>query len=360
MIQPSVPLALNELCDRIAARTGGRLVCEITGGDASMPIYGIAPLDSASEGTVAFLAQPQYREEAKASKASALVLTSADKDAMWKDEDPKRLLVLCRNPYAWFAEALHILYPEVRPAAGVHPSAVIEPGAKVDASCIIESGAVIRAGAVLAKDVWVGANSVVAEGVSIGEGTHLYPNVNIYYGCKIGARCILHSGCVIGADGFGFAPLDDIYVKIPQVGSVQIGDDVEIGANTCIDRGALKNTTVGDGTKIDDLVMIGHNCVIGKNCVLSGRTGLAGSTIIGDNCMIGGGAGFAGHLKVPSKTIIGGGAGVPHTIEEPGYYAGYIPAMPHKEFYNILSVLKKLPEIRRKIKRLEAKINEEK
>lgn len=181
--------------------------------------------------------------------------------------------------------------------------------------------------------------------------------ISIYYGCRIGRRNIIHSGAVIGADGFGFAPLDRQYVKIPQIGAVETGDDVEIGANTCIDRGALQNTTIGQGTKIDDLVMIGHNCQVGKNVVLSGRTGLAGSTIIGDNVQAGGGSGFAGHLKVAAGSIIGGGAGVPSSIEKPDYYAGYMPAMPHREFYNILSVIKRLPEMRRQLKHLAEKVD---
>lgn len=359
MIVPSAPMSLTELCDKIFKLSGDRLQSAISAGGENVTIKAIAPLEYGSEGDVAFLANPKYRDAAKACKASALVITEADKTAMWGEEDPGRVLVLCRNPYAWFALALQVLYPLAEKGPEVAPTAVIEDGAVVDPTCVIESGAVIRSGAKIGARTRIGANSCIAEGVTIGEDCHIYPNVNVYYGVKIGNRCTLHAGCVIGADGFGFAPLDNVYVKIPQVGSVEIGDDVEIGANTCIDRGALQNTKIGNGTKIDDLVMIGHNCQIGNNCVISGRSGLAGSTNIGDNCMIGGGAGFAGHLSIPAGTIIGGGAGVPSTIEKAGYYAGYMPAMPHKEFFNILSVLKRLPDMRRQLKRIESQISKQ-
>lgn len=357
MIHKTEPITLIDLVDRIKELSNDTLLSLISANGQNEKIHMIAPLETAGNGDVAFLASPKYREEAKNCKATALVLTEEDKQAIWGSKEPGRITVITRNPYAWFAYALQILLPEIKPEPGISPRAIIEEGAEVDPSATIEAGAVIKAGAKIAANVWIGANSVIAEGVEIGEGSHLYPNVNVYYGCRLGRRNVIHSGAVIGADGFGFAPLDKSYVKIPQVGIVVTGDDVEIGANTCIDRGALNNTTIGAGTKIDDLVMIGHNCKIGNNVVLSGRVGLAGSTTIGDNCQAGGGAGFAGHLSVPAGTIIGGGAGVPGTIETPGYYAGYMPALPHKEFFNILSVIKRLPDMRRSLKRLEAKVD---
>lgn len=357
MIQQTEPLTLLELVDRIKERSNDVLLSTITANGGKAIIKSIAPLEMAGEGDVAFLANSKYREEAKACKATALVITEEDKKAIWGEEDPERILVVTRNPYAWFAYALQIIFPTTKPEPGIDTRAVIEDGAVIAPSATVEAGAVIRKGAKIGEKCFIGANSVIGEGVEIGEGSHIYPNVNIYYGCKIGRRNVIHSGAVIGADGFGFAPLDRSYVKIPQIGAVVTDDDVEIGANTCIDRGALNNTTIGQGTKIDDLVMIGHNCQIGKNVVLSGRTGLAGSTIIGDNVQAGGGSGFAGHLKVAAGTIIGGGAGVPGSIDKPGYYAGYLPAMPHREFFNILSVLKRLPEMRRQLKHLAQKVD---
>lgn len=357
MIHKTGPITLIDLVDRIKELSNDTLLSTISANGQNEKINMIAPLETAGHGDVAFLASPKYREEAKNCKATALVLTEEDKQAIWGDKDPERITVITKNPYAWFAYALQVMLPEIKPESGISPKATIEDGAQVDPTATVEAGVVIKAGAKIGAKAWIGANSVIAEGVEIGEGTHLYPNVNIYYGCKIGRRNVIHSSAVIGADGFGFAPLDKMYVKIPQVGIVVTGDDVEIGANTCIDRGALNNTTIGNGTKIDDLVMIGHNCKVGKNVVLSGRVGMAGSTTIGDNCQAGGGAGFAGHLSVPAGTIIGGGAGVPGTIDAPGYYAGYMPALPHKEFFNILSVIKRLPEMRRSLKRVEAKLD---
>ena len=356
MIQKTQPLTLQELVDRIKEKSNDTLLSTISANGEGVKISSIAPLETAGFGDVAFLANSKYRVAAKACKASALVLTEEDKQALWGEQDPDRVVVVTRNPYAWFALALQVVFPEVLPQPGIDSRAVVEEGALVATSATIGPGAVIKKGAVVGEFVVIDANSVIGEGVVVGDHTHIYPNVTIYYGCRIGRRNIIHAGAVLGADGFGFAPLDRRYVKIPQIGAVETADDVEIGANTCIDRGALMNTSIGEGTKIDDLVMVGHNCKVGKNVVLSGRTGLAGSTTIGDNVQAGGGSGFAGHLTVAPGTIIGGGAGVPGSIEKPDYYAGYIPAMPHREFYNILSVMKKLPEMRRQLKHLTAKV----
>ena len=303
MIQQTAPMTLLELVDRIKEKSNDTLLSTISANGGKAEIKSIAPLETAGHGDVAFLANSRYRDAAAACKATALVLTEEDKQAIWGEKEPDRIVVITHNPYAWFAYALQIIFPQEQPEPGVDTRAVVEDGAVIDSTATVEAGA------------------------------------------------------VIGADGFGFAPLDRQYVKIPQIGAVETGDDVEIGANTCIDRGALQNTTIGQGTKIDDLVMIGHNCQVGKNVVLSGRTGLAGSTIIGDNVQAGGGSGFAGHLKVAAGSIIGGGAGVPGTIDKPDYYAGYMPAMPHREFYNILSVIKRLPEMRRQLKHLAEKVD---
>lgn len=357
MIQQTAPMTLLELTDRIKEKSNDTLLSTISANGGKAEIRSIAPLEAAGHGDVAFLANSKYRDEAAACKATALVLTEEDKHAIWGDKEPERIVVVTRNPYAWFAYALQIIFPQIAPEPGIDTRAVVEEGAEIDSTATIEAGAVIRKGAKIGPYCRVGANSVIGEGVVLGEHTNIYPNVTIYYGCRLGRRNIVHSGAVIGADGFGFAPFDRQYVKIPQIGAVETEDDVEIGANTCIDRGALQNTFIGQGTKIDDLVMIGHNCKIGKNVVLSGRTGLAGSTTIGDNVQAGGGSGFAGHLSVAAGTIIGGGAGVPGTIDKPDYYAGYMPAMPHKEFYNILSVIKRLPEMRRQLKHLAAKVD---
>ncbi|MCD8340218.1 MAG: UDP-3-O-(3-hydroxymyristoyl)glucosamine N-acyltransferase [Burkholderiales bacterium] len=352
MIQRSEPITLLDLAERVKELSNGSLLSALSEGSEGTLIQGIAPLETAGDGEVSFLASPKYRDEAKQCHAAALILTEEDKKALWGDEIPPRACVITRNPYAWFAYALQVIFPRDNVTPGIHPGACIDPSAYVAPTARIDKGVVIKAGARIGEHCEILANTVIAEDVVIGDNTKIYPNVSIYYGCRIGKNNIIHSGAVIGADGFGFAPLDLEYVKIPQVGIVETGDNVEIGANTCIDRGALNNTTVGNGSKIDDLVMIGHNCQIGKNVVISGRSGMAGSSIIGDNCQLGGGAGIAGHLSIAPGTIIGANGGVPKTIDKPGYYAGHMPAMPHREFFNILSVIKKLPEMRRQLKRL--------
>lgn len=358
MIQQTAPMTLLELVDRIKEKSNDTLLSTISANGGKAEIKSIAPLETAGHGDVAFLANSKYRDAAGACKATSFGFDRRRQTGdLGRKRSPNVSSVITRNPYAWFAYALQIIFPQEQPEPGVDTRAVVEDGAVIDSTATVEAGVVIRKGAQVGPYCFVGANSVIGEGVVLGEHTRIYPNVTIYYGCRIGRRNIIHSGAVIGADGFGFAPLDRQYVKIPQIGAVETGDDVEIGANTCIDRGALQNTTIGQGTKIDDLVMIGHNCQVGKNVVLSGRTGLAGSTIIGDNVQAGGGSGFAGHLKVAAGSIIGGGAGVPSSIEKPDYYAGYMPAMPHREFYNILSVIKRLPEMRRQLKHLAEKVD---
>ncbi len=356
MIQKPDPVTLSSLTERIEKLSGGRLSSTISNA-ADTLINSIAPLEFAGEGDVSFLASPKYREQAKQCKATALVLTVDDKKAIWGDENPNRICVITRNPYAWFALALQVLLPATKIESGIDPKATIDPSAQVDSTARIEAGVVIGARAKIGANVHIMANTVIGEDVVVGQDSKFYPNVNIYHGCRIGERNIIHSGAVLGADGFGFAPLDGIYIKIPQIGIVETGNDVEIGANTCIDRGALNNTVIGKGTKIDDHVMIGHNCRIGANVVVSGMVGMAGSTVVGDSCQIAGGAGLAGHLTIAAGSIIGADASVKGSLEKPGYYAGFFPVMPHKEAYNTITVLKHLPEMRRQLKQLTLKVD---
>ena len=203
-------------------------------------------------------------------------------------------------------------------------------------------------------DQSVGAHAVIGSGCSIGEGTRLYPRVSIYDGCSIGARCILHSGVVIGADGFGMARDAGAWVKIPQVGGVRIGDDVEVGANTTIDRGALDDTVVGDGVKLDNQIQIGHNCVIGAHTVIAGCTGISGSVTIGRDCMIGGGVGIVGHISIADGVTISGFSFVTKSITQRGTYTSGTPAMPHAEWLRNAAHLRHLDEIVRRMGRKKA------
>jgi UDP-3-O-[3-hydroxymyristoyl] glucosamine N-acyltransferase len=241
---------------------------------------------------------------------------------------------------------------------GVHPQAAIDPSATVPASCHIGPFVYIAAGAVLGERVSIMANATVAAGVRIGDDTVVYPSVSIYADCTIGQRCIIHSGAVIGADGFGFAPdfnaAGGEWVKIPQTGRVQIGDDVEIGASTTIDRGAMSNTVIGSGCKIDNQVQIGHNAVIGKCTVIAGCAGISGSTTIGNYCVIGGYANFAGHLTIADRTTVSGGTSIIRSITEPGqHFTGVYPSMPHAAWEKNSAIARGLDKIRQRLRLLE-------
>ena len=237
--------------------------------------------------------------------------------------------------------------PKVVP--GVHPSAYVDPDAKVAASAVIGPHVSVEAGA------------VVGRGVKLGDDVHLYPNVTVYHGCRLGARVIVHAGTVIGADGFGFAPdftgegdaRTGSWVKIPQVGAVDIADDVEIGANTTIDRGAMADTVIEEGVKIDNLVQIGHNCRIGAYTVIAGCAGIAGSTNIGRHCMIGGAVGIAGHVTLADYVIVTAQSGVSKSLLKPGMYTSAFPAVPHADWNKSAAIMRNLDKMRERIKALE-------
>ena len=208
--------------------------------------------------------------------------------------------------------------------------------------------------AVVGPRAWIGANSVVGVGSVIGADTRLHPNVTVDHHCTIGARCILQSGCVIGGDGFGFAPFEGEWVKIPQIGSVRIEDDVEIGANTAVDRGALDDTVIGKGTKIDNLIQIAHNCRLGEHCVMAGAASMAGSTTLGDHVTVGGAANINGHIKIPSGVTIGPATTVVSYPDDAKLMMGFFPAMPNRDFERSAVLIKQLPQMRKRLKALEA------
>jgi UDP-3-O-[3-hydroxymyristoyl] glucosamine N-acyltransferase len=247
-------------------------------------------------------------------------------------------------------------------AAGVHPSAVVDPGAQVAASAVIGPHAVVEAGAVIGEGVRLDANVTIGRGTQVGEGAHLYPHVTVYHGCKIGPRAIVHAGAVIGSDGFGFAPdfvgegdaRTGTWVKIPQVGGVTIGPDVEIGANTTIDRGAMADTVIEECVKIDNLVQIGHNCRIGAYTVIAGCAGIAGSTTIGRHCMIGGAVGIAGHVTLGDYVIVTAKSGVSKSLPKAGIYTSAFPAVEHGEWNRSAALMRNLEKLRERIKALEA------
>ena len=344
---------IAELAERYSARLAG---------DGKAQVSSFAPLNQAGVGQLAFLANPLYRNEAAASRAAGLIVSEADYEFLVAgDAGNKRSFLIHKNPYALFAriaqEFAQHATPQYQP--GVHPTAVIESGADISDSahigplCVVGKGAKIGARAVLVSQVHVGENA------TIGDDTLLYPNVTIYYNCQVGLRNIIHSGTVIGSDGFGFAP--DLaageWVKVPQTGRVVIGNDVEIGSNTSVDRGAMADTRIDDGCKIDNLVQIAHNAHIGALTVIAGNTAVAGSTTIGKMCMIGGSTSFAGHIQVADRTTISGGTSIMKSIVEPGQqYTSVFPMLPHRDWEKTAVLVRGLDKMRQKIKDLEQQI----
>jgi UDP-3-O-[3-hydroxymyristoyl] glucosamine N-acyltransferase len=272
----------------------------------------------------------------------------------------RRVYFVSKNPYATFARmAQHFakvsspMYP-----SGIHPSAVIDTDATVPSSCHIGPFVHIEAGVKLGERVSIMGNTTIAKGSAIASDTLIYPSVSIYYNTQIGERCIIHSGAVIGADGFGFAPdfsaTGGEWVKIPQTGRVIIGNDVEIGASTTIDRGAMSDTVIGSGTKIDNQVQIAHNVIVGSCCVIAGCAAISGSTKIGNFCIIGGAANFAGHLTIADRTTVSGNTSIIRSITEPGqHYTGVYPSMPHSAWEKNAAILRGLDKIRQRLRLLD-------
>lgn len=284
-------------------------------GDATLRIHAVAPLDAAQTGTLSFIRDAKYRHFLHTTQASALILTP-DLATEYSGN-----CLVNPNPYLAYAKAVTLLNPTCYPPAGIHPCAVIDPTASVDPSCSIGANAVIAAGVRLAAKVIIGAGCVIGRDCVIGEATQLHANVTLYAGTQLGKRCIVHSGAVLGADGFGFAPDQGTWYKIPQIGAVMVGDDVEIGANTCIDRAALGNTVIGNGVKLDNLIQIGHNVQIGEHTAMAACSAVAGSVQIGKHCQIAGMCAIAGHLSITDGVVVTGTSMVAHSITKPGVYS---------------------------------------
>jgi UDP-3-O-[3-hydroxymyristoyl] glucosamine N-acyltransferase len=326
----------------LAARIGAEVV---GGGDAV--VSGVAPIEEAGPGQVTFLANPKYLGFARDSKASAIIASEPVPES-------RAAFLVSDNPYHAFACAIEAFHPPVRPAPGISDRAVVAPssrlGTDVTVSPFVDIG----------EDAEVGDRTVLFPGVCVGERVRVgpdclvYPNVVLYHDVKVGARVILHAGCIIGSDGFGFAQTADGFRKIPQVGTVEIEDDVEIGANTTIDRATLGVTRVCRGAKLDNLIQVGHNVVIGSGTAIAAQAGISGSTRVGSRVMIGGQAGLAGHLEVDDGTMLGAKCGVPDSLRASvsRVWSG-IPAMPHPTWLRMAILLPKLPELFRRVKRLE-------
>ena len=317
-------------------------------GDPECVITGISPVQQAQAGHITFLTNSHYRKYLPATQAAAVILKQEDAD------ECKVNAVISTNPYYTYARIAG--YFDVAPCAqhGVHPSAVIGKDCDIHASASIGPNCSIGDGSTIAAEAVIGPNCTIAENVAIGAGSRLDAGVTIYRGVTIGQRCRLASGVVVGSDGFGFANDKGVWHKVPQLGGVEIGDDVEIGANTTIDRGAVENTVIEQGVKLDNLIQVGHNVRIGAHTVIAGCVGIAGSTNIGKYCMIGGASNFAGHLSVADKVIITGMTAVTKSITEPGMYSsGIVGAVPNHEFLKNNARFHRLENLMQRVKSLE-------
>jgi UDP-3-O-[3-hydroxymyristoyl] glucosamine N-acyltransferase len=305
-----MPVSIQYTLGELAQRLGCRLQ-----GDAAIVISGLGSLEAATAGELTFLANRKFSAQLSTTKASAVILHPDFAD------NAAQPCLVTEQPYLTFARASQLFDAVPRPAAGIHPTAYVSPDADVDASASIGPHCTVDEGAVIGANVILGAGSAVGAYSRIGAGSRLYANVSVYHAVVIGERAIIHSGAVIGADGFGFAPNGRAWEKIAQLGGVRIGNDVEIGANSTIDRGAIDDTIIEDGVKIDNLVMIAHNCRIGKNSAIAGCVGLAGSSIVGQNCTLGGGVGLSGHLTLADNVHLTGMTLVTNSIDTPGSYS---------------------------------------
>lgn len=323
-------------------------------GDPSARVWRFRPLLTAGLGDAAFLAHPRYHDQLAATRASVVVLRDAD--AAHKAGLACTLIVTA-DPYLFFARAAAHMLRSARRAevkvSEIHPSAVVDPSARIGDRVRIGPQVVIGRRVVVADGCDIGAGCVLADDVRIGADSLLHARVSVAHGCSIGARAIVHSGVVIGADGFGFAPqADGAWMKIPQVGNVVIGDDVEIGANTTIDRGTLEDTRIGHGVKLDNQIQIAHNVVIGDHTAIAACVGIAGSARIGAHCQIGGAAGILGHLSVADGTIIGPMSLVMSGIDTAGKYVGVYPLAAQADWEKSAAALRRLPELRRQVQQL--------
>jgi UDP-3-O-[3-hydroxymyristoyl] glucosamine N-acyltransferase len=342
-------IRLKELVESL----GGQLI-----GDADTQVTGIAPLSDASASQITFLSNPKFRPQAAQTQAAAIILSAADDAVVGADYHGAR--IVAANPYAYFARAAQFFAARnaIPVIPGIHPAATVDPAAQVAATAYIGANAVVGAGASIGDKVQVGAGCVIGRGVAIGEGSYLHPNVTIYDACQIGRRAIVHSGVVIGADGFGFANDGGAWVKIPQTGRVLIGDDVEIGANTTIDRGALADTVIEEGVKLDNQIQIAHNCHIGAHTAIAACAGIAGSARIGKYCSIGGAAMIHGHITIVDHVHVSAGTLALRSISEPGQYTGFYPIAKHGDWEKSAALVRNLNTMREKIRALEKSIKQ--
>ena len=331
----------------LAARCGGEVR-----GDGGVRVRGVATIQNAGPGSIAFLANPHYRKFLAGTGASALILSATDAEGC------KLPALVTPNPYLLYARVATLLAPPPASRRGVHPAAHVDPAAQVAPDAWVGPGAVVEAGAEIGPGASVGPNCTVMEGARLGEGGRLVANVTLCHHVSVGKRALLHPGAVIGADGFGLAPDKAGWVKVPQLGSVRIGDDVEIGANTTVDRGALEDTVIEDGVKLDNQIQVAHNVRIGAHTAVAGCTAIAGSAVIGKRCMIAGGAGITGHIEICDDVTVTAMTLVTHSITQPGVYSGSLPVDTQQQWRKNSVRFRQLDAIARRVADMEKKLKD--
>lgn len=312
-------------------------------------ITGIAPLDTASSSEISFLHNPRYRKYLSSTKAAAVILSQQDSEFYAGNA------LIVADPYLGLAKAATLFSTQPKQPIGIHSSVVIGENCQIDPSASVGPYCVLGKGVTVQENAVLEANCVIGDGVSIGENSYLWPHVTVYYGVKIGKHVLIHSGAVIGSDGFGLARENNQWRKIPQIGSVIIHDNVEVGANTTIDRGALGDTIIEEGVKLDNQVQIGHNAQIGAHTAIAGCVAVAGSAKIGRHCMIGGGACIAGHIVIVDKVVIAGMGMITKSITEPGFYASGTGFQHQKEWQKSAVRFRQLDQLAKRLKTLEEK-----
>jgi UDP-3-O-[3-hydroxymyristoyl] glucosamine N-acyltransferase len=338
-----VSLTLGEIAQAIDAELEG---------DPDCPISGVATLQHAVTGQLTFLANRRYMQFLSTTGASAVVLARDDRPAC-----PVNALI-ADDPYLAYVKAVRLLQPEPAFSPDRHESAVIGDGAKIHPRSFIGAQACLGDGVTIDEHVYIGPGCVLEDGVEVGRDTRLVANVTLCHGARIGQRVLLHPGVVIGADGFGIANDSGNWLKIPQLGRVVVGDDVEVGANTTIDRGALEDTVIEEGVKIDNQVQIGHNVVVGAHTAIAGCVAVAGSVRIGKRCMIGGQSALAGHIDIADDVVITGMSGVSNSIKQAGMYSSGIPVTENKRWRRNIARFLHLDELVRRLKVVEGKLDE--
>lgn len=332
---------------KLAAIVNGQVV-----GDKEIKIDSVNTLVDAGDRQISFFTNRKYKQELKATTAGAVILNQSS-----VDDCPVPAIVVS-NPHAAYAKIAAVLHAQWRPEPGIHPSAVIGTDSNIDETAWIGPHVTIDDGVRIGADAYIGPGSVIGRQVTIGKDCRLWANVVIMDSCKLGDRVLVHPGAVIGSDGFGQADDHGQWVKIPQIGRVLVGDDVEIGTNVTIDRGAIKDTVIGQGVKLDNLVHVAHNVQIGANTLIAGLSGIAGSTVIGEHCTFGGTVAISGHLTITDNVVIAGAGVVRQSIHEPGAYASGGPLEPLQSWTRNHLRMKQLNDMAKQIKELQTRLDE--